>query len=156
MQQVWNFWKAIFGEKLLILFFILLCIGAASAVIYPAIKSKLTLERLGIINVICLGGFIFAWRQPYFPEKTHVLEFALLGWLTVRDLTRQNKRFLKGVFFAFIFVAIIGCLEEGFQKLLPWRVCELRDMITDALSGALGIILNLLSQTRLSSLIRSF
>lgn len=85
-----------------------------------------------------------------------MLEFALLGWLTVGDLTRQNKRFLKAIIFAFIFVAMIGCLGEGFQKLLPWRVYEIRDIITDVLSGMLGIALNLLSQARPSSLIRSF
>jgi len=35
--------------------------------------------------------------------------------------------------------ALVGVLDEGFQKLLPWRVYEIRDMITNAISGALGI-----------------
>ena len=28
---------------------------------------------------------------------------------------------------------------KAFEKLLPWRVCEIRDMVTNAISGALGI-----------------
>jgi len=72
----------------------------------------------------------------------------------MQDLTGQKKTLLKSALLAFVFVAIIGSLEEGYQKFLPWRVCELRDIITDSLSGMLGICLNFLSQTGFSSFIR--
>lgn len=154
MQQVWNAWKVMFGTKRLILFFILLCLVTVSAILYKNLKSGINIKRMFLICVICILGFIFALRQPYLPEKAHVLEFGILGWLTLRDLTKQDKNFLKAVLKGLLFVTIIGFLEEGFQKFLPWRRFETRDIITDVLSGVLGIILYLLSQTRLSSFIR--
>lgn len=153
MQQVWDIWKEIFGVRLLILFFILLCLLAVSAILYKNIKSKSSSWKIVVVSTICILGFIFAWKQPYLPEKAHVLEFALLGWLTINDLVKQNRYSLKNILRAFVFVTIIGYLEEGFQKFLPWRVFEIRDIITDMLGGILGIILNLLSQIRFSSFI---
>jgi len=128
------------------LFFSLMCLAAASAILYKKIKSEFNIKRVALICAICIWGFIFAWRQPYFSEKPHVLEFAVLGWLATRDLTKQNKHLLKGALIAFVFVTIIGVLEEVYQKFLPWRVCDVRDMITDSLGGMLGVILFLLSR----------
>lgn len=155
MQQIWDIWKAIFGKNLLILFFVILCLITVSVILYQGLKSKVSIKKLILISAICMVGFIFAWRQPYLPEKAHVLEFGLLGWLAMRDLSRQRSDLLKSAWVGFVFVTIVGCLEEGFQRLLPWRVFEIRDIITDALGGILGIILYPLTQTRFSSFIRS-
>jgi glycopeptide antibiotics resistance protein len=144
MQEVWITWRNIFGVKFLILGFILLCLWAISAILYKNIKAGLNLKRLVLILAICIWGFIFAWRQPYLAEKAHVLEFALLAWLTLRDLSKKNRGPLRDSFIALLFVAMIGFLEEGFQKFLPWRRCDIRDIITDILSGLLGIILFIL------------
>jgi glycopeptide antibiotics resistance protein len=145
MQQVWSAWKAMFGIKLLTLFFFLSCIATIFTILYQNIKSGFGIKRLVLICAVCVWGFIFAWRQPYFSEKAHVLEFALLGWLAMRDLTKQGKNLLKEALFAFIFAAIIGYLGEGIQKFIPWRVFEVRDIITNVLSGGLGVILFILS-----------
>lgn len=153
MQQVWSTWRAIFGKRLLTLSFILLCLLAISAILYKNIESQGRPKRIILIFTICILGFIFAWRQPYLPEKSHVLEFALLGWLAMRDLAKQGGYSFINTLRAFIFIIIIGFLEEGFQKFLPWRVFEIRDIITDVLSGTLGMVLNLLSQTRFSTFI---
>ncbi len=154
MRQVWTIWKDVFGLKNLILFISLLCLLAILAILYKNIKSGFNIKRMLFVLAICIAGFIFAWRQPYLSEKAHVLEFALLGWLAMQDLSKENRDLLKASLIALIFVIIIGCLEEGYQKLLPWRVGELRDIITDVISGMFGIILNSLSQTRLSAFIR--
>lgn len=145
MQQVWFTWKAIFGVNFLISAFVILCLAAILAILYQNIKSGFNIKRLVLISVICIWGFIFAWKQPYFSEKAHVLEFALLGWLAMRDLTKQDKHLLKDGLLAFIFAAIISYLGEGIQKFLPWRVFEIRDIITNVLSGALGVVLFILS-----------
>ena len=148
MQDVWTIWRTTFGIRLLNFLLIFLCLAAVSAILYKNIKSGFNIKKSVLISAICIWGFIFAWRQPYFPEKAHVLEFALLGWLAMKDLTKQTSRISKKVFIAFLFVAIIGCLEEGFQKILPWRVCEARDIITDILSGILGIFLFLINKKK--------
>lgn len=145
MQQVWGAWRAIFGTRLLILFFVVLYLLALAAIIHKSIKARIGLKRLILVGLVYAAGFILALRQPYLSEKAHVLEFGLLGWLAVRDLNRHSGYSAKNLLAALVFIAIIGVLEEGLQKLLPWRVCEIRDMLTDVISGGLGIILFILS-----------
>lgn len=147
MQQVWNMLKAAFGTGVLTLCFLLLYSALISLILYRSIKPTINLKRIGLVVIICSAGFIFGWRQPYFSERMHVAQFALLGWLVMRDLNK-DKKIIKAVFLAFIFVAIIACLEEGLQKLLPWRVCEIRDITTDILSGLFGISLFLATKTK--------
>lgn len=77
-------------------------------------------------------------------EKMHVLEYGILAWLAMRDLTEGKRNLTKSGFLAFVFIFIVACLDEGFQKLLPWRVCDIRDVLTNAISGMLGISLFLL------------
>ena len=144
MKQVFDTWKVYFGKNAIISFFFLACILVILTVLYRSIKSRVNLKKLSLICVICAAGFIFAWRQPYLSEKAHVLEYGVLGWLAVRDLVKDKGNILKSLFYALIFVAIIGSLDEGYQKLLPWRVCEIRDIVTNVLSGALGIVLFIL------------
>lgn len=156
MLQVWNTLGAVFGLKLLTLFLVILSLMLFSTILYINIKSGLNLKKIILIGVICIGGFIFAWRQPYFAEKAHVLQFGLLGWLVMRDLNRQKANSWKIILMGFIFVTIISCLTEGLQKFLPWRVFEVRDIITEVLSGIGGIILYRLSQARTSTFIGLF
>ena len=152
MQQVWFTWKAMFGVKFLILAFAILCLTATLAILYQNIKSGFNIKRLALICALCLWGFIFAWRQHYISEKAHVLEFALVGWLATRDLTKQSRSLLKDILFAFIFATIIGYLGEGIQKFIPWRVFEIRDIITNVLSAMLGVILFIVSKPEIVSL----
>ncbi|MFH0913594.1 MAG: VanZ family protein [Candidatus Omnitrophota bacterium] len=144
MQQVWDTYKTIWGIKWLTLAFGISCLLIIAAILYQNIKSGLDTKKLVLTCALCAWGFIFAWRQPYFSEKAHVLEFGLIGWLAMRDLAKTEKHSLKGVLFASIFAAIIGYLGEGIQKFLPWRVFEIRDIITNVLSGILGVILFIL------------
>ncbi len=152
MQQVWTTWKAVFGVNFLILSLALLCLAAIFAILYESIRLEFNLKKIVFICAICLWGFIFAWRQPYLSEKAHVIEFALLGWLAMRDLAAQGKILPKEIMRAFIFVAIMGYLGEGIQKFIPWRVFEIRDVITNVLSGGLGVILFALSRPKIKPL----
>ncbi len=67
----------------------------------------------------------------------------------MKDLNKGLADLLKNACLALIFIALIGSLEEGFQKFLPWRVCDIRDIITDALSGGLGVILYINSKPKI-------
>ena len=139
MQQVWAFAKRTFGKDLLPLFFIALSLGIAYLVLRNASRSKSGIYKLFLNGALCILGFIFAWGQPYVTEKVHILEYGLLAWLAMRDFWRQDRNVLKTSLYAFILVLITSCLDEGFQKLQPWRVFEVRDIITNLVSGILGI-----------------
>lgn len=88
-------------------------------------------------------ALIFSWWQPYFPEKLHVFEYGLLGWLATRDLNK-DKISINGILLAVLFASLIGALDEGFQRLLPYRVGEIRDAITNVISGSFGVVTYLL------------
>lgn len=141
MQQVLDTWKIIFGKDKLILIFIFFCAWVMLAVTYKSVRSGLNIKKIALIITTCAVGFIFAWRQPYLSEKAHILEYGILGWLAMRDFSNNKMNILKSVLYTLIFVAIIGSLDEGFQKILPWRYFEIRDICTNILSGILGIAL---------------
>jgi VanZ family protein len=97
------------------------------------------------VIVILITSFLFGWQQPYFVEKMHVLEYGLLGWLAARDLRRNPRsNIVLTILFSILFVLLIGSLDEGFQRLLPYRVGEIRDVITNVVSGSFGVILFLI------------
>lgn len=145
MRQVWEFLGKVIGDSNLRLLCILVSLLLGATILLYIIKYHFNIARL-IANIIILtSGFLFAWRQPYFVEKMHVLEYGFLGWLAMRDLRRFPRiNTAKRTLFSMLFVLIIGSLDEGFQKLLPYRVGEIRDVVTNLVSGTFGIILYLI------------
>lgn len=141
MQEVWTAWKAIIGINTLTLIFIFLCLWIFFAALLKNTKEGINIKRITLACAVYASGFIFAWKQPYMSEKAHVLEYGVLAWLSIRDISKSNRPLIKCVLYAFIFSLIIGSLDEGFQKLLPWRVFEARDIATNLISSALGIAL---------------
>lgn len=144
MQQAWKIWKGILGENALVLIFIIVCIWVSLAIIFKSINSGAGAIRAGLTLAACILSFIFAWRQPYMVEKAHILEYGLLAWLAMRDLS-DNKGLLKAALSTFVFISLVGSLDEGFQKILPYRVFEVRDILTNIISGIIGIVVFLLS-----------
>lgn len=139
--QVWSVWKRIFGLNTLISAFILMCLWIFFAVLYKGIKCRIGIIRIFLLLLFSVSAFVFAWRQPYMPEKMHVVEYGILAWFSMRDLSPDGKNRLSNMLRVFIFVLITGILDEGLQKLLPWRVFEVRDILTNAVSAILGITL---------------
>ena len=152
MSAVWETTTKTLGKNSVLWLFVILCLTAAAGLTYKNIKSRSSLKRMGLIWLVFIWGFVFAFRQPYLSEKAHVLEFAVLAWLTLRDLTKKEGLLLKAVFATFVFVSLTGVLEEIYQKFLPWRVCDIRDMISDSLGGIVGIALFVLSKIKKSAL----
>lgn len=145
IQQVWQFLSKVLGEANLQLIFISLCLLLGMHILLYLIKFYLRSFRIVGGILILASVFLFAWRQPYFVEKLHVLEYGVLGWLAVRDLRRiPSLEITKIILFAIAFILITGTIDEIFQKFLPYRVGEIRDIITNLISGSFGIILFLI------------
>jgi len=137
---VWKFIEKLIGKSNTQMLAIVFLSCLAVFVLACLIKSRLGVFRFFISLVIIFAALIFSWQQPYFTEKFHVALYGCLGWLATRDLNK-NRILLKNVLLAFLFASLIGILDEGFQKLLPYRVFEIRDMLTNITSVAFGIIL---------------
>lgn len=140
MRQVWEFLGKAFGQNNVKIFCILLFLATAILIITHIIRFHFSTLRIIVNLTVIIFAFIFAWRQPFFTERMHILEYGLLGWIAVRDFSK-SKPPLEAVLFTILFVFLVGSIDEFFQKLLPYRVDEIRDVITNIISGALGIIL---------------
>lgn len=142
MLQVRNWLFRVLGD-----FVMLNCLRASFTLIFIltiiyAAKIHLSLFRFCLISFIFILGYLFSRWQPYFSEKTHVLTYGLLGYLAVRDLTdTKTKLRFENIALAVLFVSLISALDETFQCILPYRVAEARDFITNIISAILGISL---------------
>lgn len=143
MRQVWDFFNSRFGQNNIKTAFILLfSLAAVSLAVFIFRSRRGFLKILGSAVVLC-AAFIFMFRLKIFVEKIHVFEYGLLGWFTSRDFSTKRRPPIN-VLLAFLLVLTVGALDEGFQKLLPYRVAEVRDIITNIISGICGIAMFLL------------
>lgn len=111
------------------------------------------LSAAGFYLLILLGSSVPGQNIPkvfkFTPDKLiHVLEYFILGWLLIRWLRHQflYPSMVYGAMAAGICCAV---LDEFYQKFIPNRSPDLRDVIADAAGVALGIfIFNLFSSSR--------
>jgi len=147
IQQIWKFLGQILGKGNVETICIAINLIIGLLILCYIIKYRFNLLRFIAVSVILIAAYTFAWRQPYFVEKIHVLEYGLLGWLATKDLRRFSKiNILQAALFSLLFALFIGSLDEGFQRLLPYRVGEMRDVLTNIISGSFGIVLFLISK----------
>ena len=141
-RQLWEFIQKLIGKGNAQIAGFTFLAGFAVFALSFTLKSRFTIFKFLIKSVIIASAFFFAWRQPFFTEKFHVIEYGLLGWLGSRDLNK-NKVSPINIILALLFASLVGVLDEGFQKLLPYRVCEIRDMLTNVVSVAFGVLLSI-------------
>jgi len=104
------------------------------------IKNRLPLYAIGMSLLVFGTAYIVTTAQPFFAEKLHILEYGLLGYLALGDLSKKDKYKLKNILAALFFITFVGVADEYLQWLLPYRVFEIRDISTNVVSGALGMI----------------
>ncbi|OGW76097.1 MAG: hypothetical protein A2Z72_01915 [Omnitrophica bacterium RBG_13_46_9] len=111
-------------------------------------RKKLPISRIVISLFVFILAFFYLLWQPYIAEQLHIFEYGILGYLALKDLLLPCKRNLKSILFALFFVTLVGALDEGFQKILPYRTFDPRDIATNATSGFLGSIQYLVYRSR--------
>jgi len=142
MLQVRNWLFKVFGDFVVVTSFRLGFISIFILTLIYAFRIRINLFKICAIVSIFVLGYLFSMWQQYFSEKTHVLTYGLLGYLATNDLvdTKSRLRF-KYIALSIIFVSFISAADEIFQAFLPYRFCELKDFITNIISGALGTAL---------------
>ncbi len=75
-------------------------------------------------------------------EATHLLEYGGLGMVIFYTLAKEkDKPLSQGLYYqAAIITLLIGVADELYQGYLPNRYYDLNDIITNAVSGALGLL----------------
>lgn len=142
-RQVSDFIKAQIGEKgFLILVGIIFVIFGLSLLVF-VIRNRPKLINILLFNILLILGMFLAWRIKIPVEKMHVIEYAVLGWVAGLDLVKRDRN-IKSIVFAFMICITVGILDELFQKMLPYRYFDLRDIVFNSLGGTWGVILYLL------------
>lgn len=142
MLQVRDWLFKVFGDLVVVTSFRLCFIFIFLFTLIYAFGIRLDLFKICATSSIFILGYLFSMWQPYFSEKTHVLTYGLLGYLAANDLI-DNKSELqfKYIIGAIILVSLVSALDEIFQGILPYRFAELKDFITNIISGVMGIAL---------------
>jgi len=142
MLQVRNWLFKVFGDFVVVASFRLGFILIFILTLIYAFRIRINLFKICAIVSIFVLGYLFSIWQEYFSEKTHVLTYGLLGYLAANDLidTKSRLRF-KYIAETVIFVSLVSALDEIFQGILPYRFAELKDFITNIISGTMGIAL---------------
>ncbi|MBN1912833.1 MAG: VanZ family protein [Candidatus Omnitrophica bacterium] len=139
MLAVRNWLFKVFGDFWVNFSFKASFVFLTSGVMTYAFRIRLGIFRGCLALCIFVLAFLFSMWQPYFSEKTHVLNYGLLGYLSAKDLvTRKTNPALKSVSLSLLFISLISASDEIFQGFLPYRVAELRDFITNIISGFFG------------------
>ena len=141
MQQAWVAARKIFGINNLLLSIAVIAVLILCLIVIRSLKKRAKPINIISIFIVYALAVVFAWKQPYVTEKTHILEYGILGWLAMRDYSKGGGIRLKGMAYALVFILIVGCLDEGFQKIIPRGVGEIRDVVTNVISGIFGMIL---------------
>lgn len=139
MLQVSSWLSGVFGNtavtnsfrRCIVLIFILTA--------WRAFKIGTSPIRFCAIILVFIMAYLFAARQPYFAERMHVLTYGLLAYLASKDLIDGKEALVKDIILTVSFVALVSAIDETFQYFLPYRVGELRDAVTNIVSGVFGM-----------------
>lgn len=145
-RQLSNFARARIGEGGFLFLVILTLIILLLLFLIFVIRRKPRFINLSMIIMMLIIGVIVVWRIKIPEEKIHILEYAVLGWFAGRDLIKTSSKIrkLRGLILACAVCIAVGILDEAFQKILPNRYFDLRDIALNSLGGALGVISYLL------------
>ncbi len=135
-RQLMNFTKALVGLNAFRFMLGVTLFFSAALFIAFLHKHKVKATRIALISILLLMGLGAGFTLGIPEERTHLVLYAMLGISAAADFKQKGAG--RAFIMAAIFTAIIGVAEELFQKLLPYRVCELRDMALNIVFGIWG------------------
>lgn len=142
MRQVLDFLNYLLGRNTVIISFAIIQIAGGGFFLYFLINKKLGWLKLMVIFIVLSLGMLLVWKIKIFAERIHILEYGVLGYLAAKDLKVAQYKF--NIFVAFFFTLLVGVIDELFQKILPYRYFDFRDIVFNSLGGAWGVFIKFL------------
>ncbi len=96
--------------------------------------SRAKFGSLGGLALLSLWVLLLLAETP--AEMLHLPEYGALSYLTLRALHPPSHR---AYLLCFLFVLLVGSIDETLQSFLPNRVFELKDIGLNAFCGAVGL-----------------
>lgn len=80
----------------------------------------------------------------------HLMEYGLLGLLAGRAIrfTMSGRHASVTAVATILFGALIGALDENYQRFTPGRDCDVTDWMTDVLAVSLAVLVTQIVTTR--------
>lgn len=148
MRKALNFILSHIGVNGLALMLWGIILSAGYVMLISLRRSKPTISRTLFFFGIFAAGLLYASQVNIIEERMHLINFGLLGWLTIRDIGRFRNN-IQGVALSLIICILVASIEETFQLWIPGRVAEIRDALLGVVGGAWGISLFLSSRSPL-------
>ncbi|MDP3804711.1 MAG: VanZ family protein [Candidatus Omnitrophota bacterium] len=120
--------------------FVISVVIAAPALFLSKIKTRPLSFYTKLAAVFFLYLFIILRWTEIPAEKIHLVEYGFLSCLVLK-VTRGARSHGARYLYTILIVGAIGCGDELIQKCLPNRVCDLKDMALNFISGILGLAL---------------
>ncbi|MBI3616750.1 MAG: VanZ family protein [Candidatus Omnitrophica bacterium] len=104
-------------------------------------KYKMTDGFGYVLLLLILSGYAYGLATiPHPEEKIHFIEYGILAYLVFRALRLDHGAWAAYVG-ALALTAALGWVDEGIQHLLPKRYYQTSDVVLNAVSGLLGLLL---------------
>lgn len=119
---------------------IIIIIAAAIAFFYRRLKARRPAVYIGLAAVFSIYlFFVFNWTKLP-AERMHLIEYGLMSYFVLRIMDGIRPIAVK-YFCVIMSVTAIGVCDELIQWFLPNRVCDIKDMALNAVSGVLALAL---------------
>ena len=122
VRQVWDFVGDRNGT-------IILAIAYTASVGIHYFRNR----SLLFIGIICAAIFAVYKLIPLPIERIHLIEYGIMGWLAYKVLGKKG----------FIYIFVVGILDEVIQGILPSRVFDMHDIYMNLFGGTLGVIIGI-------------
>lgn len=138
---LWRTALKIFGPAVNVVGYVIFLFLFAAFFVYMIRRRRET----GTAGILALAGFGLIYfcllkYQCQFPaERLHLIEYGLLAYLSYRAL-RLDFREAKAYIMGFLISSGFGLFDEAVQYVLPNRVFEVRDAMTNVLAASVGLL----------------
>lgn len=139
VRPVCEFLKRTIPFELWINIFLAACLSGITILFFR--KYKVTDFRGYVLLLITVSGYLYGLAAISHPEeKIHFIEYGILAYLVFRAL-RLDHGAWAAYAGALALTAALGWVDEGIQHLLPNRYYQTSDVVLNAVSGLLGLLL---------------
>jgi len=139
VRPVCEFLKRTIPFDLWVNIFLAACLSGIAILFFR--KYKVTDFRGYVLLLITVSGYFYGLATISHPEeKIHFIEYGFLAYLIFRALRLDHGAGAAYVG-ALALTAALGWVDEGIQHLLPNRYYQTSDVVLNAVSGLLGLLL---------------
>lgn len=113
-----------------------------TAIVAQGVRARPRGAEIAVIVGMAAVYLLMFTRIASLEERTHLIEYGVVGLLINEALSEragQGRRVPAPPLLAAAVTAMLGVLDEGIQAFLPNRVFDPRDILFNALAGAMAV-----------------